>query len=392
MNIYGVVSEFNPFHNGHEHLISEIKKIKNEKIIIAVLSSSFVQRGEPAILSKWDRANLALEAGVNLVVELPFLFSCQNAEVFSKGAIGILNNLKITDLVFGTEEDNIDKLLNISKSLLNNSERINSLLKIKLNEGKSYIVSKNEALVELNILSKEEVGIISKPNNILAVEYINAVLSLNPKINIKNINRIGAQHDSLEPKGNIASATFIRKLIEHDLNYEKYLPEYSLNSLNNINLPNTQMLLKLLQYKFISDKDKIKNCLEYEDGLENRINKFLYEKLEFNDFIEKVSSKRITKSRIRRLIISYLLDVYKEDVFKALNNNEYIRILGMDKTGMSYLKNFNNEYINKFKNIEKSKEWTKAIGSVEIKATNLYSLLNSEPNNLDYTTSPVIKK
>ena len=139
MKIFGIVAEFNPFHNGHKYLIEQIQSKHNPDLIISVLSSSFVQRGDPNIISKWKRAEIACKYGSNIVLELPFVFACQNAEIFGKGALKILNSCGITDLAFGVENNNIDDLIRISKILLSEDKNIKSNIKKSLKEGNSYI-------------------------------------------------------------------------------------------------------------------------------------------------------------------------------------------------------------------------------------------------------------
>lgn len=392
MNIYGVVSEFNPFHNGHEYLLNKINNFSKNNIIIVALSSSFVQRGEPGFLTKWQRTELALKGGANLVVELPFVFSCQNAEIFSLGAIGILNNLNITDLVFGSETDEIQKLINIAKVLLTNNPSYDKLLKEKLQSGTSFIVSRNESLLESGMLNSEDIEILSKPNNILGIEYIKSVLKINPNINIKNISRIGVQHDSNITLNKYSSASYIRNLPRNNPKLKNLVPSYTYKMIQKNKSPDLEKLLDLLKYKFLIDKDSMKNSLEYEVGVENRFDKYLYDVKSFNEIIDKVSNKRLTKSRIRRLVISYLLNVEKKDVFKALENNEYLRILGMDEEGMKYLRKLEKPYITNFKEIKNHNENVKFIGEIEVKTTNLYSIFTNNNINLDYKRSPIIKK
>lgn len=390
MRIFGLVAEFNPLHKGHEYIINNIKNTYPESKIIIVLSGSFVQRGEPSILSKWDRATLALRAGADLVLELPAVFSCQNAEVFSKGALKILNGVGITDLAFGSEIADKERFIKISNSLNIKDENLESLIKSNLNLGNSYIRSRNMALESLNILDKDEINFIEKPNNILGIEYTKAILENNYNININPIYRINSTHDDISEVENFTSSTNIRNKLYNNKEFNHLIPDIY-KDISFDNLPDKNLLYEFIKYKFLIDKIDYKNILDYEKGLENRIIKYL-DSEDLDTFYENVSNKRITTSRVRRFIISSLLEIEKEDIFRALNKDPYIRILGFNNNGASILKNLENPYINKFSEYYKMSDNIKNIAKIEIKATNLYSLLKKENINQDYLKSPIIIK
>ena len=165
MEKIGIIAEFNPFHNGHKYLIDKVKKLYNDSIIIVVLSSSFMQRGEISILNKWDKTNICLDNNIDLVVELPFVFATQSADIFAKGAIQILKNLKVDKLVFGSESNNIDNLITIANTELFNKD-FSSLVKINLNNGDNYPTALAKAIKVLNNIE------INKPNDLLGISYI----------------------------------------------------------------------------------------------------------------------------------------------------------------------------------------------------------------------------
>ena len=391
MKVYGIIGEFNPFHWGHNHLVSEINRIKEEKLIVGIISSSFVQRGEPAILSKWDRTKIALDAGINLVVELPFVFACQNAEIFSKGSLKILDSINISHLAFGTESSNIENLIKIANKLIKPNEELDLEIKKELLTGESFIRAKNDALLKLDILTNEEIIQISKPNNILALEYIKAILEENYKISPISIPRVGVDHDSTYTNNKYSSASNIRNLYKNNVDIRSFLPEYSYAHYENYNIYNEYILLSLIRYNFIVNESFIKDTLEYEKGLENRIYKYLNSAKSFEDLSQMVSNKRITKARIRRILIASLLKVTKEDVLTSLSLPPYIRILGMDEKGATHLKGLNIPYINKFAFALKNDNPINNIAKIEVKTSNLYSILNDLDYNLDFTKSPIFK-
>lgn len=390
MSTIGIIGEFNPFHNGHKYFIKKIRdEIESTPTIISVISSSFVQRGQGAVLTKWDRASLALDNGIDLVIELPFVFACQNAEVFAKGAVKTLSIAGIDTLYFGSEINNSSKLVEISKKISSNKDIIDEHLRINLANGYSFIVSRNLAYIQSKILNEAEVEIISKPNNILGLEYIKAIDYYKKNINIKTIQRT-VDHDSNFTKDNFASASKIREDYFCKINIENFIPFTS----NEYKFLKTDdgLLLKLLKYLFLIEGVDISSNIEYENGLENRIKEFLPKASNFEDLVNKISNKRITKARVRRLLINALLHLDKELIFSALDSSNYLRVLGMNEKGMAHLKNLQIPYVQKFKDFESFDPLTKEIFLTEKKASKLYALLTSTPYDLDFITSPIIKK
>lgn len=390
MSTIGIVAEFNPFHNGHKYFINQIKKeAGNEATLIGVISSSFVQRGQEAVLTKWDRTRLALDNGLDLVIELPFVFSCQNAEVFAKGAIKTLSLANIDTLYFGSEASSSSTLLDISKKISSNKIIVDQYIKRNLASGLSFIVSRNLAYKESKVLSDEEIEIISKPNNILGLEYIKAINYYKESISVKTINRT-VGHDSERVKNNFASASKLRSDYFNKLDIENFIPfssdEYKFLKVDD------DSLLNLLNYLFLIENVDIKSNIEYENGLENRIKNFLPKVDIFEDLVDKVANKRITRARVRRLLFNELLHLDKTIIFSALEESNYLRILGMNEKGMSYLKALKTPYVQKFKDFESFDPLTREIYEIEKKASDLYALLTSNPYNLDFVTSPIIKK
>lgn len=390
MSTIGIIGEFNPFHNGHKYFIKKIRdEIESTPTIISVISSSFVQRGQGAVLTKWDRASLALDNGIDLVIELPFVFACQNAEVFAKGAVKTLSIAGIDTLYFGSEINNSSKLVEISKKISSNKDIIDEHLRMNLANGYSFIVSRNLAYIQSKILNEAEVEIISKPNNILGLEYIKAIDYYKKNINVKTIQRT-VDHDSNFTKDNFASASKIREDYFCKINIENFIPFTS----NEYKFLKTDdgLLLKLLKYLFLIEGVDISSNIEYENGLENRIKEFLPKASNFEDLVNKISNKRITKARVRRLLINALLHLDKELIFSALDSSNYLRVLGMNEKGMAHLKNLQIPYVQKFKDFESFDPLTKEIFQTEKKASKLYALLTSTPYDLDFITSPIIKK
>lgn len=390
MKIFGIIAEFNPFHNGHKYFIDEIKNNYNPDIIVGVLSSAFVQRGEPGLLNKWERAKLASLHGVNLVLELPFVFACQNAEIFAKGGIKILNDAGVNNLVFGVEDDSIEDLIRIAKITSSEDNIFRNKIKKYLDEGKSFIESRNNAYIDSGLLSEQDVEIISKSNNILGVEYIKAGMKINPTIKFHSIVRYKSSHDSKDIIDEYASASKIRQMLKNSISIERLVPKISNNALLNNTSYSEELLFSILKYNFINCQNSIKNTLEYEKGIENRISKYLDSANSIEELAELSCSKRITKSRIRRIIINSLVRVAKKDSFMALKANPYLRILAIDDIGRKYIKNLDVNYITNFKEIKKASPSVLEIANIENRASNLYSIINNQNLNIDFTTNPFV--
>ncbi|MDE6005538.1 MAG: nucleotidyltransferase family protein, partial [Oscillospiraceae bacterium] len=223
MKIGAIICEYNPLHNGHVYHIQETKK-HGVTHIIAILSDNFVQRGDVALLNKFDRAKLALHAGADLVLELPVIYSCAPAEIYATGAINLLKQLKIINLLsFGSSVSNPDIFLELA-------ENINFIIKYHFQEIENYIKSGNSypsAIWKLYQIyyPEQQADLLQNANNLLAIEYIKAMKKLNLNLELSTIPRQEVLHDSLEPSASFASASFIRKaILETQENYFNYIP------------------------------------------------------------------------------------------------------------------------------------------------------------------------
>ncbi|MDO5724766.1 MAG: nucleotidyltransferase family protein [Tissierellia bacterium] len=383
MKNYAIIAEFNPFHNGHKYLIESIKKNEADAKLIILLSGSFVQRGEPAIFDKWFRTKCALENGADLVLELPFSYSCQNSEFFAKGAIKILHELNIVDeIVFGSESGNIYQLYDLSKRISTVYTEFNYLIEEYLNSGFSFIKSRNMALKRSGQFTDSEIELLNSPNDILALEYISAIDYFNSDIKSQSIKRNISK--------SYKSATKLRKNLYNNKSIKSYLP-YKLNP--DIYLPDYKSLFDIIKYKYLI-VENVKNYRpDDEDGLVNRIRNTLLTTDDFNDFIEKAHHKRITKARLKRLICNQILEHDFDIVYNSFaQKNAYIRVLGFNSDGQKLINQIDSKQniITKFSNIKKIKdENIKNIALSELKASNLRSILCGEKINRDFLTSPV---
>ncbi|WP_039856737.1 nucleotidyltransferase family protein [Peptoniphilus sp. oral taxon 386] len=390
MKTAAIIAEYNPFHNGH---LYQLKKIKEKNLnAVIIMSSSFTQRGTPAIIDKFARTKIALTYGADLVLELPVIFSTSNAEIFSKGAINILESLDSIDYLYFGAEDSLENLLKINEKIELNKKNSEEKLKNYLSAGKSYLEARE---LSYDFLDDTEIEILKKSNNILGIEYLKALKHINSYIQPAVIQRKNTCHNSDLIIDNFTSASSIRKLIENkNLNsIENLVPKKSFDEIKNSSYNFQDRYFEIFKFLVLSQKINYENYVDYENGLENRFMKYLSNK-NIYDFIESVSSKRYTKSRISRLITQIILDIKKDFIFEALNAN-YIRILGIGKNGteiLKVLKDKNIFFIDKFAKINSlNKNSTiKQIAEKEIFATNMYNMMINKNFMEDYLKSPII--
>ncbi len=329
MKVAGIIVEYNPLHNGHLHHILETRKISKCDYLIAVMSGNFTQRGEVAMIDKFTRTKMALLNHVDLVIELPFVFSVQSADIFAYTSVAILNHLKVDEIYFGSESDNIDELYLLS-DILDSVEYNNLVLKYS-KEGNSYPTSSNLAVSDLT-----DTKAYSLPNNILGIHYIRAVKKLKSNIKVCSIKRIETNYfDEFTLGKSIQSATTIRKMIKNKKNIEEFVPENVFNLLKNRKIIDLNMFAKYLKYKIHSStNEELKNIFNISEGFENRIKK-VTDFSSVTDLISQLITKRYTNSKIRRSLIHILCNTQK----KMINSFEipYLRILGMNYNGQEYL-------------------------------------------------------
>lgn len=386
MNTGAVICEYNPFHNGHKFQLEKIKKECDR--VICVMSGSFVQRGDVAVVDKWTRAAMALNNGADLVIELPVCFSLNTAERFSFGAVSLIDSLGVCDsLYFGSESGNIDTLKNAASVLLNEPKEISDKIKKLMDSGISYPMAREEAFC--NLIDKD---LLSEPNNILALEYIKSLMAINSKIKPITIKREISHHHETTPQNNITSATAIRELIKNGEDFNSYIPENTINLYENFNRPDVENLSDILLYTIrTKSTEEISNINEVTEGLENRIKDAINYANTFDCICEFVKTKRYTMSKIRRILLSIILGLDKDLSKKP---PEYLRVLGMNKKGMDILSQIKTKsslpIITKVADFKENSESFKK----DILSTDIFSL-STVNNNLfgkDFKTSPVIIK
>ncbi len=385
MKILGIVVEYNPFHLGHKYQLEMARKESQCDGVAVVMSGNYVQRGEPAIIDKYTRAEMAIKSGVDLVIELPFPFSCQNAELFALGAIRELKKLNVSTISFGCENTDINLLHKIADFQINNIEEYNLLLKKYVSEGLSYPSAVNSAI---NTLLRESNShsddLTLLPNNTLGLEYIKAARKINFNVDFLPIKRHMAQHNDKKITNKFASATAIRSEvltmnlikakaslppISYTLLKDYYKEHRLFNSLDNY--------LDLIYYKIISsDKNYLKTIYDVTEGLENKIYDNACKHKTLDDFIMSIKSKRYTYSRIRRILLNILLDITTADIdYLKENDNNYVKALAFNFNGkkiLNHAKENNTAIITKFSDYKRN--------VIDIKNSKVFEMTNKSSN------------
>ena len=377
MHKIGIIAEYNPFHNGHLYQIKEIKKKYPDSTIISVVSSSFTQRGDISLLNKWDKTKIALDNGIDLVIELPFVYSTQASDIFAEGAVKILNYLGIDTLVFGTERDTIEDLELLANIQINNKE-YQEKVKQYLSTGLNYATSTNKALEDITNVK------VDTPNDLLALSYIKQI-KLN-KYNIKctNIKRTTSYHGS-EINDNVSSASNIREMFANNQDIDNLIP-FDKKNLYKVSMND---YLDILKYKVLSEDVNINKYQTVDEGIEGRIIDNITKVTTYEELIQNIKTKRYTYNKISRMLLHILTSFTKEEASNI--DIDYIRVLGFTTKGQEYLskikKNITIPIITGYKkNISK-------VLDIEYRVTKIYSLfISSSLIKKEYQIKPIIKE
>lgn len=398
MNIVGIIAEYNPFHNGHLYHLNRAKELSNSDYSVAIMSSNFVQRGEPSIFTKWQRSEIAVRNGVDLVLELPVLYSSRSAYYFAYGAIYSFDKSNvISHLAFGSEHSDLDELSKISEFLAKENLDFKTSLKKYLKKGLSYPKSRENALKEF---FPEITFNLNQPNVILGLNYLKVLKELDSKIHPLPIKRIGGYH-SIDPIKNIAGATLIRNLIkDKESGYQDFLTEETNSTIKNILKKGFEPVFLdnfSSQIMYMLRKKEKEGFLKYPgvtEGLENKIVTSLLKGNNPEEIINSMKSKRYTETRIRRILIEILLGITSEYENK---NPDYLRVLAFNEKGRRILKNMKEKsslpIITKFADFyQRASSNSKLLLDLEISTTNIYTQVQKKEifnlYNQDFTNSP----
>ncbi len=402
--VLGIVAEYNPFHNGHLYHLSESKEQKGADYSVCVMSGNFSQRGDAALLDKWSRTEMALRSGVDLVIELPLVYSISSAENFAYGSMNVLDKLGIVNYIsFGSEVGDLSILDSIADILCNEPKEYVSLLNHELSKGISYPKAREKALLMYLNDIRKYANVLSGSNNILGIEYLKALRKLKSNITPITIKREKNEYNSTKINKGFASSTAIRKNINKLSAISKVVPEESFaiiqekvkrgQIVNGLSAFEKEIIYKLRTMSL----QEISDLPDVSEGLENAIKKASDSCNNVMDLITFVKSKRYTQTRIQRILLYALLGITKQDMANSLKGIPYVRVLGMTENGKRLLSDVVSS--RKLDVITSPKKYLENTNSriaknlflKDINATNIYTLgyEYDSKSNLDFTT-PVV--
>ena len=360
MKMIGVIAEYNPFHNGHLYHLEEIKKKYPDYGIVLVMTGNFTERGDVSIIDKFIRTEIALTHGVDLVIELPYPFATQSADYFAYGAITLLEKLNCEKVIFGSESNNVDDLYLIAKTQIDNPE-FDRLVKIYSKFGNNYPTALSLALSDLT--NKK----IDEPNDLLGISYIKTILKNNYNIKYETIQRTNNYHDT-NLDDEISSASSIREALKNNLDISNQIPKDTINYYTDLHF--IEDYFDILKYKIMTAED-LSIYHTVEEGIDKLLKKKINEANSYSELIKLIKSKRYTYNKISRMLLHILCNFTKEkaNLFKDIS---YIRILGFNDTGKSYLNSVKKDIdIPIISKICKEKD---PMLEFELQTTNIYNL------------------
>ena len=393
--ICGIIAEYNPLHNGHIYHIRETRRIGKVDFVVAIISGNFMQRGVPAILDKWTRGRLAVEAGsVDLVLEIPYFIATESAEYYAKGSIGILESLGVIDSVsFGSEKGSVEELKDIAKLLREEPFKYSDKLTEYIAEGMSFPKARERAVAEF--LGDEYSKMLRLPNNILAVEYLKHIKSMQA-ITIK---RQGGYHaDDAGPE--YPSATGIRKkildnkydIVKNSVPREVY-EEITNNSISGLS-KSMKEYFNLIRTEIVKrNSSELENIQGITEGLENKIKKEIRYHDDYKEFVSSVKSKRYTMTAIERGLNHILMSIDKKEVEEAFENEMwYTRVLALNDRGAFVLKKAKEKAGIKILNNINKEEKLPELFKYDIMASDIYNIITGKDmyKNSDFVMKPYI--
>lgn len=401
MNLTGIITEYNPFHLGHEFHLKNAKKDTKCDGIVCVMSGNFMQRGNPAIMDKWTRAKIAVLNGVDLVLELPLIYSLSSAEDFAYGGVKILSSLNcINNIYFGSESGDISTLKEIAYTLYYEPDEYKKFLKSNLDLGLPFHKARVNALN--NVMKNLDVeNILSNSNNILAIEYIKALIKLNSSITPFTLKREGSNYNDTDLSNTFSSATSIRETLKSKNNLEEIKDSITFSTYKELTKLYSEKydfvfeedLFPYLKYKLITKGKYLNKIDDINEGLDNKILKEILSSNSLDDLILKSKSKRYTYTKISRILSKFFIGLEDFNT-KALKENDinYIRPLAFNEKGASILKHIKkNTDINIITKVPKHVE--DDMLKLDLLSTKAYSILNTSIRPLeDYLKSPMMIK
>lgn len=393
MKACGIVAEYNPFHNGHLWHIEQAKQKSSADVMVIVMSGNFLQRGEPAIVDKWSRTEMALEAGADLVVELPTSFAVQPADFFARGAVSILHALNCSVMSFGIENGTADSFKKAGSWFHAYREDIDRQMDHTKNQGISYPAQMQQVIQSLQPPFSFD---LSSPNNQLGFAYARENAAYKHPMDILTVPRKSSgYHDSSLHEGTIASATAIRHSLIHDgkekglQKVASFLPETTSRILETKPLLHWESFWPLLHYQLtVSSIGQLGSVYQMTEGIEHRIKKKMENSSSFQEFLSQLKTKRYTWTRLQRLMVYTLLQLPDHQMKEEMKTIRASRVLGFSNKGQAYLNQEKNKLsVPLVSNINQR---TKEAVEIDIKAGKIYRLpAHLEIDLQDYTRRPI---
>lgn len=371
MKVAGIIAEYNPFHNGHALLAYKAREA-GATHVVAVMSGNFVQRGEPALMHHTVRTRAALECGVDLVLQLPSVYAVSSAQSFARAGVEILDGTGIVDwLVFGSECGDTNKITETAKLIY--SDEIKPYISDELDKGITFAAARENALRKINSVCAD---VIQSPNNILGVEYVAALDRINSKIKPVTFARVGAEHDSTQSNGDIASASMVREYIKSRREFADFVPENAQNLYWNSPISDIKLVENAILYKMkTTTAEALSFAPDVSEGIENRIINAAKEAKTLYELYSFAKTKRYTHARIRRIILNHFLCVTAED---TAISPPYIRITGFNENGAELIRMLRKAaklpVITKASDVANAGENAQKIFSLECTASDIFSL------------------
>lgn len=386
MKSCGIIAEYNPFHKGHRYQIEEAKKKTSADVMIVVMSGNFLQRGEPAIVDKWKRAEMALASGADIVIELPVAFSVQPADYFAKGGVALLQEMKCDVLSFGTESGTAEEFQQFAADWLKNEKQIEAAFQQFKNNGDTYSEQMQQAAE--SVLSKHSLD-LQLPNTILGLAYAKENSRYRHPMLLEPIQRLGAgYHEKQLQNKSFQSATAIRKqLLEQQIsgqisNADKQalkaaVPAKVFNILEDSQLVDWNAFWPFLKYQLIvQSEEQLRQMYQMNEGIEYRLKEFVTQAENFEHFVELVKTKRYTWVRLQRLFTYVLLQFTKDIADEALDGPKAIRVLGFSAVGQQYLSQIKKSV--SIPIISRLHQKNKDLWEIDIQAGKIYQLATGE--------------
>lgn len=408
MKVLGIVAEYNPFHNGHLYHLQKSREMTGADFVVAVMSGNFVERGDAAVSAKWTRAQIAIECGADLVLELPFAYACNNAEYFARGAVGILDGLGcVTDMVFGSETADIEALKVAAQFLAAETAEFKDALRDALGRGLSFPAARAWAFAKSfeNFSGKpaKDISLSSLPNDILAIEYLKQLCLLKSHIEPHALLRQGEGYDSKNIKSPLASAAAIREILKNGgelSELELCMPKPSRLSLEKdfeLYKIRQRRLFELVRSRILTaDEQELSRVFSAAEGLENRMKQAARSAHDIEELAMTIKSRRYTLTRIRRLLIHTLMGFDKEAAERIFGGNLlYARVLAFNAQGAELLRHIKKAEcadIPIVTNINKqvpSAHRLRDLLEFDIRATDIYNIISGADT---YKSSDFVEK